>query len=416
MRLPNERRNLSIIIVGVGIAGVTAAVALRQAGHSVQLFEKSAFAKEVGAAINLAPNGARALRSLGFDLQRALAYRVTGYDFVHGETLEKLNIVHETPKIESGTWAVHRADLHAKLVRLACESHDGMVKGEWGLPVDLRLASRVQSVVSRHDGAAVTLVDGKTLSADVVVGADGGTSVVRSYVLEDYVDEVKQTHSGMAAFRYLIETDQLKADKELAEWLGRTEGAVALFADMAETTAEKHIISYSCHGNELQNFVGIHPSKTEVIEEGDELKGIMMQEYGHFHPSIKNMIGMASHLKRWPLYVHEPISTWIRERVVLIGDAVHPMLPFSAHSANQAVEDGVALGLVLNGNDEADITDSLVKFEKLRKNRVARVQILSSVRAGREAEVQKKLSKYLDLDVTRPPATNPNRCIHDWRE
>lgn len=76
------------------------------------------------------------------------------------------------------------------------------------------------------------------------------------------------------------------------------------------------------------------------------------------------------------------------------------MLPFSAQGANQAVEDGVALGLVLNGSDEAGITASLVEFEKLRKNRAARVQILSSVRAGREVEVQEKLSKYLDLDVT----------------
>lgn len=223
------------------------AKAIRQAGHSVQLLEKSAFAKEVGAAINITPNGARALQSLGFELQRALAYRVTGYDFVHGETLEKLNIVHETPRIEPGTWAVHRADFHAELMRLACESNDGRMKSEWGPPVDLRLSSRVQSVFSRHDGAAVTLVDGKTLSADVVVGADGGASVVKNYVLEKYMNEIKETHSGMAAFRYLIEREKLKTDSALADWLSRMEGVVTLFADMAETTAEKHIISYSCH-------------------------------------------------------------------------------------------------------------------------------------------------------------------------
>ena len=115
------------------------------------------------------------------------------------------------------------------------------------------------------------------------------------------------------------------------------------------------------------------------------------------------------------------------------------MLPFGAQGANIAIEDGAALGVLLKVNDKDDIADSLAKFEKLRKNRAARVQILSSVRAGRETEVQEKLTKYLDPDVTsklkrgwissmnaceycvltdlytaEPPATNPERCIHDW--
>ncbi|KAL6170012.1 hypothetical protein ACJQWK_03008 [Exserohilum turcicum] len=414
MSTSSKCRNLRIIIVGAGIAGVTAAASLRQAGFSVQLLEKSAFAKEVGAAINITPNGARALQALGFDFQRALAYRVTGYEFLHGETFEKLNIVHDTPRVEPGTWAVHRADLHAELMRLACESHDQTLEDEWGPPVELRLASRVRSVASGHDCSTVTLEDGATLIADLIIGADGGTSAVRDYVLKNCAKDLKQTHSGMAAFRYLIEMEKLKADKDLAGWLGRTEGAVTLFADMAETTTEKHIISYRCHGNELQNFVGIHASTTDFIEEHDGLKDVMMQEYSHFHPKIMNMISMASHLKRWPLYIHEPISTWVREGIVLIGDAVHPMLPFSAQGANQAIEDGIALGLVLGDNDENDVRVSLLKFQELRKNRVARVQILSSVRVGRELEVQEKLSNYLDPGMERPPMTNKERCMHDW--
>lgn len=248
MSTSSKCRDLNIIIVGAGIAGVTAAASLRQAGFSVLLLEKSAFAKEVGAAVNITPNGARALQALGFDFQRALAYRVTRYEFLHGETFEKLNVVHDAPQIEPGTWAVHRADLHAELMRLACESHDQATKGKWGLPVELRLASRVRSITSGQNGSTATLENGETLHADLVIGADGGGSVVRNYVLEHSTNDLKQTHSGMAAFRYLIEMDKLKSNKDLAEWLERTEGAVTLFADMADTTTEKHIISYSCHG------------------------------------------------------------------------------------------------------------------------------------------------------------------------
>ncbi|KAI0136326.1 hypothetical protein BJ170DRAFT_6948 [Xylariales sp. AK1849] len=90
------------------------------------------------------------------------------------------------------------------------------------------------------------------------------------------------------------------------------------------------------------------------------------------------------------------------------------MLPFGAQGANMAVENGAALGLLLKRSGENDFANSLAKFEKLRKNRVARVQILSSVRAGRETEVQEKLTKYLGSDVTEPPTTNSARCIHDW--
>lgn len=250
MSSPIQNRNLNIIIAGAGIAGVTAAVALRQTGHTVLLLDKSAFANpEVGAAINVTPNGARVLHSLGFDFKRALAYRVTGYNFVRGENLEKLNIVHNVPKIEPGTWAVLRADLHAELMRLAREVHDETGRGGWGPPVDLRVGARVQSVVSRDDGAEVTLESGETVRAHIVIGADGANSVARSYVLEGCVDEAKPVHSGMAAFRFLIETDKLKTDKlKAAQRLEGAVGTVTLLADMAETAKEKHIIWYGCHG------------------------------------------------------------------------------------------------------------------------------------------------------------------------
>lgn len=141
----------------------------------------------------------------------------------------------------------------------------------------------------------------------------------------------------------------------------------------------------------------------------------MKKEFSHFDPRIEKIVTLAEHIKRWPLIIHNPLPTWIRNRAVIIGDAAHTMLPFGGQGANQAMEDGAAFGVLLKGKDEAGLDAAVKKFEEIRKNRTARVQILSSVRVGREVEVVEKLAPYLDADCPKAPAATPLRVVHDFR-
>ena len=166
----------------------------------------------------------------------------------------------------------------------------------------------------------------------------------------------------------------------------------------------------------LQNFVGIHPStSTDTQDASEDLKKAMMTEFNHFDPRVEKIISLSSHIKRWPLLIHDPLPSWVRGRVVLIGDAAHPMLPFSGQGAAQAMEDAGVLGCLIKGLDGLDIENALSRFEKIRQNRVARVQILSTVRAGQESRVADKLKPYLDMTAPQAPLSLVERYMHDFR-
>ena len=240
---------LDIIIVGAGIAGLSTAVALRQAGHSVTIFEKSQFAAEIGAALVLSSNGTRVLSRLGFSFSRARGCPITAWDTLDGATLDNivsLNLAGAEERFGAPLMSIHRIDLHNELMRLATtDDNDGKPK------VKLLLNSRVVGA-SGEDGSVV-LADGSVKKADLVVAADGVRSVLRGVVLGSETYQASPT--GLSAFRFLIPTERLLDDPQLVEFLKSKCQGPTILADTREGERERHIVWYGCQGCVTVSFL-----------------------------------------------------------------------------------------------------------------------------------------------------------------
>ncbi|KAI1501591.1 putative salicylate hydroxylase [Biscogniauxia marginata] len=389
---------LRIIIIGAGIGGLTSAVAFRRIGHSVTIIERSTFASDIGAAITLSPNGARVLASMGFSFKRAKACIMSGFESVDGYTLEKLTCVDlENAKEKYGTshMSVHRVDLHTELLRLASKGHQ--------CPVELRLGTTAEAIpTGKRDMFAVRLGDGEILEADLVIGADGIHSTTRNVVLGPMASSIECV-PNMKAFRFTIPTETLEAAYDMAQLRKWKSAGTTVIADTAETEGERHLVWYDCRDGEIQNIVGVYPNTYTFKDEDPNVRADLLSEFGHLHQDIVGLLRLSGNVTRWELPYYEPFSHWINGNIVLIGDAAHPMQPFGAQGASQAIEDAGALGVLFGDvHDSSEIAARLNIFEKVKRKRTSMIQILSSARIGREDRVTDRLLKFAEPGTDIP--------------
>ncbi|KAI1741288.1 putative salicylate hydroxylase [Xylaria scruposa] len=352
---------LRVIIIGAGVGGLTSAIALRKIGHSVTIFDKSTFTSELGAALTISPNGARVLVSLGFSFEKAEACPMPVFESVDGYTLERLvsvNLEDAAERYGVGYMSVHRVDLHNELLRLASEH------GQCRIDIRLGIAAEVVSIADR-DVLAVRISSGEILEADLIIGADGIHSMTRNVVLG------RTAPSGclrdMEAFRLTIPTETIETADDIAYLRNWKSAGTTVIADTAEVTGERHMVWYPCRG-------------------------------------------LAENVTRWELPFYEPFSHWSRGNTVLIGDAAHPMQPFGAQGANQAIEDAGALGILFQDiHNQTEVSSRLRVFEEVKRKRTAMIQILSSARIGREASVEDRLREFAE------PGTGPSSPLFHFQ-
>ena len=340
-----RRSGLQVAIIGGGIGGVAAANALLQRGIHVDLYEQAPVLKEVGAGVALHANGVRMLRRLGFgdDVSRWGA-RWIDPQFRHADG----RLIAPWWPASSGDsveiYGIHRNDLLQMLLAK--------------LPADVvHVGHKCTGFEQDDDQAFVSFANGAQMTADVVVGADGIHSTLQQFVTPPSTP----LFSGSVAYRGIIPAASVCWPAgAMRNWLG----------------PGTHFLVFPVRANQLLNYVGFVRSDTLTRESwsaaGDPVA--LAREFEGWDPQVEAILGQVETCFWWGLYDREPLPSWTHGRLTLLGDAAHPMLPHVGQGANQAIEDGLALAVVLSQAGAQSAPQALQTYERVRRPRTSRVQ------------------------------------------
>ena len=393
-------RQLSVIVVGGGIGGLTAAIALRRAGHKVTVYEKSSLSHEIGQGITIAPNGGRILRALGFDFEKARTVNYNRTNIVRTDTLDNMAPENDFRVYETNFGirmkTAYRIDLHAELVRVACSE-----TGE-GEPV--QIMTRFGVDVYDGDGGAVTFESGETAKADLMIAADGVKSMAAQHIVGPDCPEIDS--SGTIVYRFTVARDRILADPLTKPLLDAGFGVCTF---NVSPTGDKWLVRYWCRDDGLQNFA-LYALRTHEDAQKQEHalrfrtdKASLLNEMEGFHPALLRLSKMATNfLPLWRCTTREPLTKLHRGRMVVIGDAAHPVKPHFGMGAISAIEDAAVLGALFEDVPQsADlnrcIEQRLAIFDELRVGRVAAYKYYSDMPFFRNAveEQREKCERFL---------------------
>jgi salicylate hydroxylase len=384
-----------VAIVGAGIGGLAAALALRKCDVDVVVLEQADRLQPFGAGIQLTPNANQVLDRLGvLDAIVDAAFEPRSLDIVDGQRGRTLlsTPLAKRARVRYGQpyLNVHRGDLQTVLL--------DAVKAT--TPAAVELGCRVISVVQGHDAVAVRLCDGRVVSADIVIGADGVHSIVRQHVVTQHEPARFTRH---VAYRMLIPRSALGTNSPPAPsitlWMG----------------PHGHIVSYWVRGGQLYNVVAIIED-SRWRDEGWNTPAELSAVRAAFHdwdPRLQALFGAAGDIHKWALLDHPVPSVWSRGRTTLLGDACHAMLPYFAQGGAMAIEDAWVLGEVLAG--AADPVAALSRYSQLRVARTTRVH----ARAARNANIfhrSGRVSRFARDAALRALAGKPEGYLErlDW--
>ena len=338
----------SVLIVGGGIGGLFAANALLAHGIAVSLYEQAPALGEVGAGVYVTPNAVRQLERVGLgpavERYGARVGPRSAYFRHDGTPIAPVQVT------DAAGWnacfGMHRADF---VELLAAHLPPGIV----------RAGHRAVGFEQNGARARVRFANGAVAEADVVVGADGIHSELRPHVFPPSTP----VFHGTISYRGLV------ARARLPDWpMDRWE----MWAGPS-----KHFLVFPVRHGTMVNYVGFVPTDEEMKESwsapGDA--EVLRREFRGWDPRIRAVLDAVDQTFRWALYDREPLLTWTKGRLTLLGDAAHPMLPHLGQGANQSIEDGMALATMLAQAPSAGVPAMLAAYERLRRERVAEVQL-----------------------------------------
>ncbi|MHC1558433.1 FAD-dependent monooxygenase [Actinomycetospora sp. C-140] len=322
-----------VVVAGAGIGGLTLGIALARAGIAVDLYERADELREVGAAVALSANGSRHLHRLGVgDALDAVSTQPTELIYRDGRTGARI-AAHPgggayRARFGAPYWGVHRIDLQQTLAAAFTAAAGAE---------HLHLGHAITAVDA--EAGALTLDDGRTVTGDVVVGADGVRSIVREAVAGPGTGP---TYSGTSGFRGLVPIAALPSLPDphaIQFWAGP--GA--------------HLLHYALgRDDDTVNFLAVlcGPETWDGAQR-EVPAGELLEAFAGWHPAVREMLAAVPQSPRWPLLAQAPLRRWTRGRTALLGDACHAMLPHHGQGANQAIEDAATLARLLVEHDPA---------------------------------------------------------------
>lgn len=348
----NHHHRIPFLVIGGGIGGLATALALSIKGYPVHLIEKAHEFGEIGAGIQIAPNGSRMLDELGIlgEIHTYAVYpqRLILVDALSGKLLTTLDFGEKFQRTYSYPYLVmHRNDLLTILLN-ACRASDA---------ITLETHREVVAVDDLGDGARVTCADGSLYECAALIGADGLHSVIRKYVVDDGEPVCVEfvAYRGAIPMEEVIETAGLDT---IRYWIG----------------PNLHLIQYPLRRGELYNQVAVFKSEHYRADSDDW--GTEDELEAHFaktHVGVQRALARVKRDRRWPLYDRFPVDNWMRHHITLLGDSAHPMLQHIAQGACQALEDAVCLADAV-ASQQGDVDRAFRLYQEARIPRTARVQ------------------------------------------
>jgi len=342
-----------VLIVGAGIGGLTATLALLRRGLRVSVFEQATELRELGAGLQLGPNGTRVAIALGLEAaMRRIICPAAGKEIRLWSTGQSWPLfdLGESAVERYGApyWMVHRGDFHALLleaVRSVC-------------PEAVHLGAAAVGFEQDSGGVTLQLASGGQHRGDVLIGADG----VHSYIRQQMFGAGRARFTGLMVWRGLVPMERLPTHQRSlvgANWVG----------------VGRHVVTYPLRRGEILNFVAAVARNDWQVESWTE-RGTTEECLGDFagwHEDVQRIIRNIDAPYKWALLGREPLARLAEGCVALLGDAAHPMLPFLAQGANMAIEDAMVLARCLQSF--ADRAEALRRYDAARLARTTRAML-----------------------------------------